>query len=170
MRVPTHTGRLQGCAAVTHSLQPSSTPLVSFLAACNAIRQYCRTCVVALGYQLPSLRFSGMVRRYACGIIFFGPLCSCSTSFHDPSRAFAWSWRVIRKRSQLELRAGELISRIPGRSEGRFRPVAIQDMVRDERICLIYVGTKRFLLFRCESISDDLWAALAAWSGKSRTC
>lgn len=76
----------------------------------------------------------------------------------------------VERAVQLELRAGELISRIPGRSEGRFQPVAVHDMVRDERICLIYVGKKTFLFIPRESMPDDLWGALATWSGKSRSC
>ena len=71
---------------------------------------------------------------------------------------------------QLELRESELISRIPGRSEGRFQSVAIYEMVRDERICLIYIRKKLFLFVPRESMPEELWAALADWSGKAKSC
>ena len=42
---------------------------------------------------------------------------------------------VMGRQPELELRDGKLVSCIPGQSEGRSLPVAIHDLVRDERIC-----------------------------------
>ena len=77
--------------------------------------------------------------------------------------------RGLEQPVELELRDQELISRIPGRSEGRFLPAAIHDVVRDERICLIYIQKKLFLFIPRQSMPDEFWTALAAWSGKART-
>ena len=71
---------------------------------------------------------------------------------------------------EFELHDDDLISRIPGRSEGRFLRVAVHDVVRDERICLIYVRKKLFIFVPRQDMPEDLWSALAVWSGKARTC
>ena len=70
---------------------------------------------------------------------------------------------------ELELKDGELVTRVPGRSESRFQPAAIYDMVRDQEVCLLFLRKRLFLYVPRQNLPEEQWAALTAWSGKGRT-
>ena len=71
---------------------------------------------------------------------------------------------------ELELREGELISRIPGRSEARFQPAAIRNLMRDDRVCLIYIRKNLFVFVPRKNMPERLWDDLVTWAGQSGSC
>lgn len=66
---------------------------------------------------------------------------------------------------ELELEGNELISRRPGLSEGRFRWAAIQSYAEDERIALVFVRKKLFLLIPKRALDDEGWSSMHRWLG-----
>ena len=64
---------------------------------------------------------------------------------------------------ELEITEGQLISRIPGRSEGRFLPSAILRFEEDERVALLYVTPRLFLSLPKRVLGDAQWLELRAW-------
>jgi hypothetical protein len=64
---------------------------------------------------------------------------------------------------ELELQDGQLVSRVPGRSEGRFLPAAIQRFVENDNIALLYVGQKRFLVIPKTALSEEAWLSVRGW-------
>lgn len=71
---------------------------------------------------------------------------------------------------ELELRDGELISRVPGRSEGRFQPKAVLEFVEDEQLALLYIRKKLFLIVPKRGLPESDLTELRAWSGKAKQC
>ena len=70
---------------------------------------------------------------------------------------------------QFELTDTEIISRIPGRSEGRFLPNAVFDYTEDDRLALIYVAEQRFLIVPKSAMPEEDWVRLREWIKRGRT-
>ena len=64
---------------------------------------------------------------------------------------------------EFELTGTEIISRIPGRSEGRFLPSAVISFAEDDRIALIYVAKKRFLFVPKTALTAAQWTMVRHW-------
>lgn len=71
---------------------------------------------------------------------------------------------------ELELTDRELISRIPGRSEGRYKPGAILNFIEDELVALLYVREKMFLFIPKRALPNEGWAELRSWYGRATKC
>jgi hypothetical protein len=65
----------------------------------------------------------------------------------------------------LEIADGQLISRIPGLSEGRFFPAAVLRFVENDKVALLYVAKKRFLIIPKSAMNETEWSELRAWLG-----
>jgi hypothetical protein len=65
----------------------------------------------------------------------------------------------------LEIADGQLISRVPGVSEGRFFPAAVIRFIENDRIALLYVAKKRFLMIPKHAMNETEWSELRAWLG-----
>lgn len=63
----------------------------------------------------------------------------------------------------LALEQDELISRVVGKSEGRFRRNAICKMQEDERMLLLFVAKTRFLYLPKDKIPAELIAEIRGW-------
>jgi hypothetical protein len=57
----------------------------------------------------------------------------------------------------LEFNDEQVISAIPGKSEGRFYWPAILDFAEDEKMALLFVHKKRFLFIPKRAMSTDAW-------------
>ncbi len=68
---------------------------------------------------------------------------------------------------ELELTPEELISRIPGKSEGRFRRAAIIDFAEDEHLALLYLRPKLFLYIPKSAMPEPAWTELRQWLDRS---
>jgi hypothetical protein len=66
----------------------------------------------------------------------------------------------------LEIVDGQLISRIPGLSEGRFFPAAILRFVENDKVALLYVAKNRFLMIPKPAMNETEWSELRAWLGR----
>ncbi len=64
---------------------------------------------------------------------------------------------------ELELTSTELISRVPGKSEGRLLPGGINDFAEDDRVGLVYVAKKTFLVLPKRMMPEENWATLRLW-------
>jgi hypothetical protein len=64
---------------------------------------------------------------------------------------------------ELALEDGQIISRVPGMSEGRFLPPAIQRFVENDRIALFYVSKKRFLVNPKRAADEEGWSSIRQW-------
>jgi len=64
---------------------------------------------------------------------------------------------------ELEIQDSQLISRIPGMSEGRFLPAAIQRFIENDKIALLYIAKKRFLLVPKKAMDEEGWSSLRSW-------
>lgn len=60
----------------------------------------------------------------------------------------------------LEFNEEQVISVIPGRSEGRFFWKAIVDFLEDERVALLFVGKKVFLFLPKEALPEVAWSEI----------
>ncbi len=105
----------------------------------------------------------------AVAFIGFYVLASRPFQFRRAFRRIMEGNNVLERSIELELKGEELLSRIPGQSETRFQPSALYDIVRDNRICLIFLRKRLFLFIPREDMPEDFWTALIAWSGKGRT-
>jgi hypothetical protein len=59
--------------------------------------------------------------------------------------------------ASLEFNDEQVISAIPGRSEGRFYWPAIVDFAEDEKIALLFVHKKRFLFIPKRAMPTEVW-------------
>ncbi len=66
---------------------------------------------------------------------------------------------------ELELFEGKLISRIPGKSEGRFERNAIVNFAESDAIALFYLGEKKFLFVPKSALPSEGWTELREWIG-----
>jgi hypothetical protein len=66
-----------------------------------------------------------------------------------------------------ELTENEFISRIAGRSEGRFLPAAFYGFAEDEQIAILLVSKKKFLFVPKRAMPEEAWAELRAWLDKN---
>lgn len=67
---------------------------------------------------------------------------------------------------EFEITDEELISRIPGTSEGRFRRNGIHKFVENEKVALLYVAKLRFLILPKRALNDEQWLSLRQWLAK----
>ena len=67
---------------------------------------------------------------------------------------------------QFELTETEFISRVPGRSEGHFRPAAIFDYRENEEVALVYVTKNQFIVLPKRALDASQWQALREWMEK----
>ena len=65
----------------------------------------------------------------------------------------------------LQIADGQLISRIPGLSEGRYFPAAIRRFVENDKVALLYVAKNRFLMIPKPAMNETEWSELRAWLG-----
>jgi len=66
---------------------------------------------------------------------------------------------------ELEINGDDLISRIPGRSEGRFKQAAISEFVENDKIALLFITKKKFLFIPKTAMDDSGWSELRTWLG-----
>jgi hypothetical protein len=66
----------------------------------------------------------------------------------------------------LEWNEHEMISRVPGLSEGRFLPAAIRDFAEDDNIALIFFAKNKFLMVPKRAMSESGWQELRHWMAK----
>ena len=64
---------------------------------------------------------------------------------------------------EFEWNGEEIISRVPGLSEGRIQPAALKGFAEDERVALIYVAKNRFLVLPKRMMLESDWAELRHW-------
>jgi hypothetical protein len=64
---------------------------------------------------------------------------------------------------ELEFDETQVISRLPGRNEGRFFWPAIVDYAEDEKLALIFVAPKRFLFVPRRAMPDEAWVQLRGY-------
>ena len=64
---------------------------------------------------------------------------------------------------ELEWTESELISRVPGRGEGRLLPAGIQQFAEDDQVGMIYLSAKRFLVLPRRMMPAENWADLRQW-------
>jgi hypothetical protein len=64
---------------------------------------------------------------------------------------------------ELEWNEEELIVRNPGKSEGRFRHAAILGFREDEKVAIILLGEKYFVLIPKPQLNEAEWHALRVW-------
>ncbi|AFL89843.1 hypothetical protein Terro_3629 [Terriglobus roseus DSM 18391] len=69
---------------------------------------------------------------------------------------------------ELEIEGDEMISRLPGLSEGRFRRAAVVDFAEDDHIALLFVAKNKFLLVPKRALNESQWAAVHAWLDTSK--
>lgn len=62
----------------------------------------------------------------------------------------------------------QIISTIPGRSEGRFFWSAILDFIEDDRLALLYVREKLFLYIPKAALPDSAWQRMRELTPKER--
>ena len=104
--------------------------------------------------------FGGGIAGFAAGAMYLG--------FYRPF----WLRRCYKKlkdgRSEdqpieLELTDEALISRLPGKSEGKFYPSSIVKFAEDERVVLIYVTKRLFLYIPKRAMPDVDWVQVRNW-------
>ena len=61
----------------------------------------------------------------------------------------------------------ELISRVPGLSEGRFRRAAVLSLIENDKMTLLVVTKKSFLLFPKRTLPHTFFFELRSWFGSS---
>ena len=64
---------------------------------------------------------------------------------------------------EIGIEGDELISRVPGMSEGRFRRQAIVDFVEDDETALLYVAKKAFLFLPKRALPQVAIQEIKAW-------
>ncbi len=64
---------------------------------------------------------------------------------------------------EFELQGEELISRVPGFSEGRFLRTAIRDFAEDDAVVLLYLSPRAFLMLPRHAVSEPELADLRHW-------
>jgi hypothetical protein len=70
----------------------------------------------------------------------------------------------------LELTDHQLISRVPGISEGRFFPSGINSFLEDDEVGLIYIAKANFLMLPKKALTDTEWQTLRNWlAAKAKT-
>ncbi len=62
----------------------------------------------------------------------------------------------------------QLISAIPGRSEGRFFWTAVLDFVEDKQLALIFVREKYFLFIPKSALAESVWDQIGLYAPKER--
>jgi hypothetical protein len=69
---------------------------------------------------------------------------------------------------ELEMTADQIISTLPGRSEGRFFWAALPDFVEDEKLALVFVKKKQFLFIPRRAMDEVGWVQLRSHFANSR--
>jgi YcxB-like protein len=69
----------------------------------------------------------------------------------------------------MEMTSDQLISSLPGRSEGRFMWPALVDYAEDEKLALVFVKKKFFLFVPRRAMDDAGWIQLRSCFANSRT-
>jgi hypothetical protein len=64
---------------------------------------------------------------------------------------------------ELGVEGQELVSRVPGKSEGRFHRGAIIACVEDESLALLFVAKKKFLIVPKHSLPEAGWLEIKTW-------
>lgn len=114
--------------------------------------------------------YSPLTGGILCGVAWIGLFCFLMRPFMI-RRAFR-ALRADLKGShsvELELTNHLLISRIPGKSEGRFERAAVTDFAEDEAIALVYVGKKKFIFIPKRAMPENGWQELRAWIEREKS-
>lgn len=137
-----------------HRVQPSCTPLVLLLVSLHAGHWCDRTSIATFEYCSPPFRILSIAGRGACRNLLDWPLPASYAALCNPPRFSQGNgehqWRGTTYRTWYARWRVDLSH--TRRIEGRFQPSAVHDLVRNERICLIYVCKQLFIFAQCQSM------------------